>query len=119
MVVAPAAPAAPRSVASPKTTRLFSLITLAALAAGVLALGRGAYYAATDAWVAPLQLSPDSREVVALRLQASKDDEQRARLESEATSAAAELASIDLSLGRLHTLADGYASALRWNTSNR
>ena len=114
-VVVTPAPAA----ASHRTTRLFSLAALAALAVGGVAAARGAYYAASDAWVAPLQLSPDSREVVAVRIQASKEKEQRARLESELTSAAAEKVAIDLGLTRLRTLADGYAKAVRWSTSDQ
>jgi hypothetical protein len=119
IVVAPAAPVVPPSLASPKATRLLSLVALAALAAGLLVLGRGAYFAITDAWVAPLQLSPDSREVVALRIQASKEQEERARLESDLTSAAAEAEAIDLSLARLKTLGTGYVNAIQWSTSNR
>ena len=108
----------PRALATPKVTRLFSLIALAALASGVFAAGRGAYFALTDAWVAPMQLSPDSREVVALRVQASKDKEQQARFESELTSAAAEIVAIDLSLTRLRSLEGSYSKAVRWNTSD-
>jgi hypothetical protein len=109
----------PRAVASLRATRLFSLVSLALLASGVFVAGRGAYFAFTDAWVAPMQLSPDSREVVALRVQASKDKEQQARLESELTSAAAEIVAIDLSLTRLGSLEASYSKAMRWNTSDR
>lgn len=108
--------ATPRAL---RLTRLISLIALIALTAGVLAVGRGAYFAITDAWVAPTQLSPDSREVIALRMQASKDKEQRARLESELTSATAEIVAIDVSLARLRTLEGSYSKAIRWNTSDR
>ncbi len=111
--------AAPPAMASPRLTRIFSLIALTALAGGLLAVTRGAYLAMTDVWVAPAQLSPDSREVIALRVQASKDNDQRARLESELTGAAAEIAAIDVSLTRLRTLAASYAKAFRWSTSDR
>jgi hypothetical protein len=119
MIVSAASPAMPRSVAPPRMTRLLSLLALAALVFGVGVLGRGAYFAITDAWVAPLHLSPESREVVALRMQAAKEREERARFESDLTSAAAEIVAIDLSLARLRTLAGGYANAIRWSTSNR
>jgi hypothetical protein len=111
--------AEPPSFASAKTTRIFSLVSLLVLTAGVVAAGRGAYFAATDAWVAPTQLSPESREVVTFRMQAAKDQEQRVRFESELTSAAAEIAAIDLGLTRLRTLEDGYSKAVRWSTSDR
>lgn len=123
LLIAPALPAMtlplPVVIATPKTTRVLSLVVLAVLAGIVLLLTRGAYFALTDAWVAPTQLSPDSREVVALRIQAAKEKEQRARLESELTSAGAEIVAIDLSVGRLRMLADGYAKAIRWSTSDR
>jgi len=113
------APPSPRAFASPKAARLLSLFALAALAAGMVSVVRGAYFALTDAWIAPTQLSPESREVVAVRVQAAKDREQHARLESELTGAAAELAAIDLGLKRLRTLDDGYSKAIRWSTSDR
>jgi hypothetical protein len=112
-------PVEPRTIASPKATRLFSLVALGALAAGLVTASRGAYLAVTDAWVAPTQLGPQSREVVAFRMQAAKDREQRARFESELTSAAAEIVAIDLSLSRLRTLEDVYSKAIRWSTSDR
>ena len=120
-IVAPAAPAAPppQAIASPGATRLLSLLALAALLAALLVAARGAYYAVADAWVAPMHLSPESREVVAVRMQAAKENEQRASLESDLTSATAEIGAIDLSLGRLRTLEDGYANASRWNTGER
>jgi hypothetical protein len=113
------APPSPRAFASPRAARLLSLLALAALAAGVVTVARGAYFAFTDAWIAPTQLSPESREVVAVRVQAAKDREQRARLEGELTSAAAEIAATDLGLRRLRTLEDGYSKAIRWSTSDR
>ncbi|HVY41222.1 MAG TPA: hypothetical protein VHM31_24965 [Polyangia bacterium] len=123
LLLAPASPpvvvTAARAAPPYRATRLFSLVALAALGLGAAAVARGAYYAARDAWVAPLQLSPDSRDVVALRIQASKEKEQRARLESELTSAAAEKVAIDLGLTRLRTLADGYAKAVRWSSSDQ
>jgi hypothetical protein len=121
MVAAAAAPAAaaPRTVAPPKTTRLIALLALAALVSAVLVAGRGAYFAITDAWVAPMHLSPESRDVVALRMQAAKENEERARFESELQSASAEIVAVDVSLARLRTLGSGYANAIRWSTSNR
>ena len=107
-----------RAAASHRTTRLFSMLALGALVLGLVAVARGAYYAAVDAWVAPLRLSPDSREVVAVRIAAAKEKEQRARLESELTSAAAEKVAIELGLTRFRTLADGYAKAVRWSSSD-
>ena len=113
------APPSPRDFASPKAARLLSLLALAALAVGTAALGRGAYRAFTDAWIAPTELSPESREVVAVRWQVAKDKEQHVRLESELASAAAEIAATDLGLKRLRTLEDGYSKAVRWSTNDR
>lgn len=101
------------------TTRLLSIVALAALVGAVLGLSRVAYLAVTDAWVAPLQLSPDSREVVTLRMQAAKEEEQRVRLETEITSIAAEIAAIERSVQRLRLLEATYAEALRFSTTSR
>jgi hypothetical protein len=111
--------AASPTVASPGMTRLMSVVALVALASAVVAVARGAYFAVTDAWVAPMKLSPDSREVVALRIQAFKDKDQHARLESEVTSAAAEIVAIDTSLLRLRALQENYSKAIHWSTSSR
>ena len=113
------APPSPRVFGTPKAARLLSLLALGALAVGIVAVVRGAYFAFTDAWIAPTQLSPQSREVVAVRVQAAKDKEQHARLESELTSAAAEIAATDLGLERLRMLEGGYSKAIRWSTSDR
>src|SRR4051794_40756980 len=62
-------------------TRLLALAALWTLSAGVFYLVVGCYFALTDAWIAPLQLSPNSREVVMLRVQEVKERNERAQLE--------------------------------------
>lgn len=65
-------------------TRLSAIAALAALVVSVSYVAMAVYLAFTDAWVAPLQLSPDSREVVNMRLQHAKD--QRSLASSKASS---------------------------------
>ncbi len=105
----------PRSAA---VTRLLALAALATLAFGVFVACRAAYLAWTDAWVAPLQLSPDSRDVLAIRMQQAKEEDDRARFESERTGAKAEIDAIDVSLEKLLALKGAYGSAIRWSTSD-
>src|SRR5262249_49169705 len=109
----------PRPVPTSMVTRLASLFALGALALWVLVAGKAAYFAFTDAWVAPLQLSPESREVIAVRMQDAREKGERARLESEIAGARAEIVAIDVSVERLRLLGSGYANALRWSRTNR
>ncbi|HZU83566.1 MAG TPA: hypothetical protein VE987_11640 [Polyangiaceae bacterium] len=99
--------------------RLASIVALTALVAGTVAAVRAAYLAVTDAWVAPLVLSPDSRDILALRMQEAKARDDRGRMESDLASAAAEIAAIDVSLDKLVKLQGGYANAIRWSTNDR
>jgi len=109
----------PRAALVPRSTRVFAFIALASLTFCVLSLAYGTYLAVTDAWVAPLRLSPDSREVIAVRTQAAKEREERARFQSELESSTAEGTAIDLSLERLRTLAANYSDLIRYSQSNR
>jgi hypothetical protein len=99
-------------------TRLLALFALGTLAFGAFVACRASYFAWTDAWVAPLQLSPNSREVVAIRMQQAKEEDDRARFESERASAKAAIDAIDLSLEKLRALKGGYSSGIRWSTSD-
>ncbi len=115
----PPPPPAPRELVTPKSTRLLSILALAGLGGLVTAVGQATYLAVTDAWVAPMQLSPESRDVVMVRMQTAKEEEERARLHSELTSAEAQIASIDISLQSLRTLEQNFSSAIRWSYSDR
>ena len=112
---------APTSAAGPARAllaRVFSLLALAGLAAGLHGFGRAGYLALTDAWIAPLQLSPNSREVVTLRMQMTKEQETRARLENELVSTDAEISAIASSIERLRRLESSYSEAMRWSSKS-
>jgi hypothetical protein len=115
----PPPPLAPRELVTPKRTRVLSILALTTLACFVFALAHAGYLALTDAWVAPLQLSPESRDVVTVRMQAAKEREERARLEGELTSSVAEIAAIDSSIERLRTLETNYSNAIQWSQTDR
>ncbi len=109
----------PKVIATPKVARLLAILALAATVSATVVVARGTYNALADAWVAPMQLSPDSREVVAFKFQAAKQKEERARLEGEVTTATAEIAVIDLGLKNLRRLAEGYGQAVRQKRGSR
>lgn len=100
-------------------TRLLASATLLAIGAGVLLLGRSVYLAMNDGWIAPLQLSPDSRDVLALRLQDAKEKNTRARLEGELASIKAEMDAIELGIKHLRALSGGYTGAMTWSSQSR
>ncbi len=100
-------------------TRLLAIVALASLGGSVVLFGRAVYTAVSDGWVAPLQLSPDSRDVIDLRMQDAKEKNTRARLESELSGIQAELEAIELGLERLSTLSGGYTGAVSWSTQSR
>ena len=53
--------------------RALALIALLAVLAGGAVVAHIAYRTLTDAWIAPLRLSPDNEKVVALRVQQTKE----------------------------------------------
>ena len=63
-------------------TRLLSLATLLAFVSGVLFVGHEAYRALTDAFIAPLVLSPDNELVLQNKLRATELYAERARAEA-------------------------------------
>ena len=75
--------------------------------------------ALTDAWVAPLQLSPDNERVLNLRIRQTKEKADRARLIAELAGIEEELQAADLGLQRLKSLAKGYKGALAWSTQSQ
>jgi hypothetical protein len=82
------------------------------------ALGvRLTHRALSDAWIAPLQLSPDNERVVELRIQQTKEKADRARLSAEIAGIDEELRAVDVSLKRMQSLAADYRGALAWSTA--
>jgi hypothetical protein len=101
---------------SSSATRILSLLALATIA---LAFGyalRLAHHAFTDAWVAPLELSPDNEKIFDLRTRLSKEKADRARLDAELAGIDEEVRASDIAIERLKHLATRHQDALTWTT---
>jgi hypothetical protein len=98
------------------TSRLLALVCLLGIAVGIAFAVRVTHRALSDAWVAPLQLSPDNERVVDLRIQQTKEKADRARLSAEVSAIDDELQAVDVSLKRMQTLSIDYRGALAWST---
>jgi hypothetical protein len=98
-------------------SRAFAFVCLLAMALGVALGGRVTQRALSDAWIAPLQLSPDNERVVELRIQQTKEKADRARLIAEIAGIDEELTAVDVSLKRLQSLSADYRGALVWSTA--
>src|SRR5262249_9500434 len=97
--------------------RIFSILMLTGLAATVGSVGQLGYRAATDSFVAPAILSPDSDAVLASKLKARELEVERARARAELEGIEADLAAADKALRQLAELKENSANALHW-TSN-
>jgi len=84
--------------------RLFAIAALASLAAAVSYVGQQAYRAATDSFVAPIILSPDSDVVLAAKLRASQLSVERSRTISEVDAIEEALAAGQSAITRLKGL---------------
>ncbi len=104
----------PTELRSNLRTRIAAGAALTALVLGAAQLALTAYRALSDAWVAPIQLSPDNDKVVALRLEQARYEAERRRMQSELVAADEEIRSIDLGTERLEKLRSGYGGALEW-----
>lgn len=97
--------------------RLGALAVLGITAAGLLWAAHAGYRAATDAWVAPLRLSPQSDAVIQVRQRMTREDGERARLEAEVARFDAELAAMASALERLGNLRTSATAAMKWQAS--
>ena len=98
------------------SARLFALGALVGITLCCFFAARLIHSALTDAWVAPLQLSPDNERVLDLRIRQTKEKADRARLVAELAGIEEEVQVADLGLQRLRSLAKGYGGALAWST---
>lgn len=110
------APAADAALATSWSGRLFALSLLVATIGGLGWLGREVYFVATDSWIAPLHLSPDSDGVAALRMQRQRQLAELARLDAEVTRIDGELTAINAAVVRLDKLRDHATTTRRWQT---
>src|SRR5580704_1014879 len=77
------------------TSRLLAFVSLLAVAAATAFVASLAYSALSDAWVAPLRLTPDNERVVDLRVQQTKERADRARLGAEIVGMDEELQAVE------------------------
>jgi hypothetical protein len=93
-----------REAISSLSTRLLSLATLVAFSSGVLFVCHEAYRALTDAFVAPLVLSPDNELVLQNKLRATELYAERARAEAMRDGLALEVAAGEKAEERLEEM---------------
>lgn len=98
-------------------TRLFSLGMLAVFAGAAATLAVQGYHAATDAFVAPVILSPDSDVVLQTKLKISELAVERSRIGAEISAIDADVAACEEAVRRLRALAATAASAAAWTRS--
>lgn len=95
-------------------TRIFAFATLVTLVSGIGYVGREAYRAFTDSFVAPIILSPDNDMVVQNKVKMSELYVERARTEAEIEGVEGDLAACDKAIARLDDLQRTIESALAW-----
>ena len=100
-------------------TRLAAVLVLALTSGGLGWLGVNAYHIFNDAWVAPLNLSPDSDKVVALRLRLNRQLSEMARVEAEVARIDTDIEAIDAGIERLAAMQGGSQDSLEWQASIR
>lgn len=98
-------------------TRLFALAALAAFVSGVGYTGHQGYRAATDSFVAPIILSPDSDVVLANKLKMSELAIERTRTNAAAEALDADIAACDDAIAKLGALRATAANALAWTST--
>ena len=107
--VHPARPAGARA-------RIFAMAALASIAAVVTYVGHEAYRAATDSFVAPTILSPDSDIVIAGKLHASQLNADRSRTASDLDAIREAIGAGEKAIERLKGLQRTPASASAWTS---
>jgi hypothetical protein len=93
------------------------VLALTLLTATFVALAWGSvqvYHLLTDAWIAPLRLSPDSDVVAQLRMQHQRQLAELARLDAEITRVDGELEAIDAAVDTLSALRGSAQATLTW-----
>lgn len=102
---------------TPKGTgraRIFAAFALSGLVATVVYAGSQAYRAATDSFVAPAILSPESDIVLQHKAKLAEIEVERGRMIAEADAIDADLAASDKALDRLNTLKNTIQNSLEW-----
>lgn len=84
--------------------RMLAIVLFAATLAVVGWIATTAYHVITDAWIAPLHLTPDNDSVGQLRLAHAREQAELSRLDAEATRLSGELSAIDDAITELKQL---------------
>lgn len=97
--------------------RLLSLLTLCAFLAGFACAGRAAYHLATDSFVAPIILSPDSDLVIQSKLSLNRLLAERSTIQVRIEENAAAAEAAREGLDRLEDLRRVSSRALEWSAT--
>lgn len=98
-------------------TRIVSFAVLCGVVAGIGAVGSTVYRVATDGFIAPIILSPDSDMVIQSKLSMSQLLAERMRITSKKDEIEAELQGAEEALAELKTLHAASTKALEWTAS--
>ena len=98
-------------------TRLFSFAALCGAVGAIGAVGSTVYHVATDGFVAPVILSPDSDMVIQSKLSMSQLLAEKMRIVAKKRAIEAEVQGADEALDELKTLHAAAAKGLEWTTS--
>lgn len=100
-----------------RTTRFFSLVALGGVLCGIGYVGNTAYHVATDGFVAPIVLSPDSDLVIQSKLSMSQLMAEKMRITSKRDEIDAELQAADAAIEQLKALQVVATKALDWTSA--
>ena len=98
-------------------TRLFAFTTLAMFVSGGVYVGREIYRAATDAFIAPAILSPDSDMVLTNKMKMAEMLVERTKAKSELEIIDADIAACDKAISRLAVLTKSATGSIAWSKS--
>ncbi len=95
--------------------RVAALMALATLALGTATLARGVYYAFTDAWMAPITLSPENDAVLQINVKLNEQLVLREKLRADVERIDSDLKGIDVAVAKLKAIEDNAQETLRWS----
>jgi hypothetical protein len=98
-------------------TRIMAFSSLVAFACTIAYTAREAYRAATDSFVAPIILSPDSDVVLTNKLKVAELQVERVRTRAQSDAIAADVEACDRAISRLGELQAIADKGLRWTTT--
>lgn len=98
-------------------TRIMAFFALVGFTSGLAYAGHQTYRAATDSFVAPIILSPDSDVVLTNKLKVAEFQVERSRTRAQSDAIAADLEACDRAIARLLELRAVADKGLRWTTT--